>query len=56
VGNVRGTGIGLAVVAELASVLGGRAWVEGREGPGSCFVVELSPWTARPDAARAVEA
>jgi len=56
VGNVCGTGIGLAVVAELASVLGGRAWVEGREGPGSCFVVELSPWTARPDAARAVEA
>jgi two-component system phosphate regulon sensor histidine kinase PhoR len=42
-GDVRGTGIGLAVVAELTSALGGRAWVEGRDGPGSRFVVELSP-------------
>jgi signal transduction histidine kinase len=52
-GDVRGSGIGLAVVAELASELGGRAWVEDADGRGSRFVVELSPWegpTAVPSA------
>jgi signal transduction histidine kinase len=42
-GHVRGTGIGLAVVAELAAALGGRAWVEDGDPRGSRFVVELTP-------------
>ncbi len=44
-GHVRGSGIGLAVVAELAGAVGGRAWVEDRDGPGSRFVVELVTWS-----------
>jgi signal transduction histidine kinase len=40
-GEVQGSGIGLAVVAELASSYGGRTWVEERIGGGSVFVVEL---------------
>ncbi len=39
--DVQGSGIGLAVVAELCSVYGGQAWVEEGEGGGSRFVVEL---------------
>lgn len=40
-GDVRGSGIGLAVVADLAARQGGRAWVEDGVGPGGRFVVEL---------------
>ncbi|MEX1256392.1 MAG: HAMP domain-containing sensor histidine kinase [Gemmatimonadota bacterium] len=36
-----GTGIGLSVVSELASLHEGRAWVEDAEGGGARFVVEL---------------
>lgn len=40
-GEVRGSGIGLAVVAELCSLYGGEAWVEDGDAGGSRFVVEL---------------
>jgi len=40
-GNIQGSGIGLAVVAELSSHFGGSAWVEEGEERGSRFVVEL---------------
>jgi signal transduction histidine kinase len=36
-----GTGLGLALVREVASNHGGRATLEDRPGPGSCFRVEL---------------
>ncbi|CAN5832043.1 HAMP domain-containing sensor histidine kinase [soil metagenome] len=36
-----GTGLGLALVAEHASALGGEAWVEDRPGGGARFVVEI---------------
>lgn len=39
--HVPGTGIGLSVVSELARLHAGRAWVEGEEGGGARFVVEL---------------
>jgi signal transduction histidine kinase len=38
---VTGTGIGLAVVRDLADLHGGRTWVEDAKGGGSRFVVEL---------------
>jgi len=40
-GSPRGTGLGLALVAEHVRLHGGRVWVEGRPGGGSRFVVEL---------------
>jgi len=40
-GDVRGSGIGLAVVADLAARQGGRAWVEDGVGRGGRFIVEL---------------
>ncbi len=40
-GAVAGAGIGLAVVAELAALHGGRAWVEEGTRGGARFVVEL---------------
>jgi len=46
---VAGAGIGLAVVRELASLHGGKAWVEDAPGGGARFVIEL------PEAWRAVE-
>ncbi len=46
-GKVPGSGIGLAVVSELASLHGGRVWVEGGPGGGARFVVEL-PLAERP--------
>ena len=36
-----GTGLGLSVVAELAGLLRGRAWVEDADGGGARFVVEV---------------
>ncbi len=39
--NRIGTGLGLALVAENASALGGEAWVEDRPGGGARFVVRL---------------
>jgi PAS domain S-box-containing protein len=44
-----GVGIGLAVVARFASLHGGRAWVQEREGGGASFRVWLP---AHPDVAR----
>jgi signal transduction histidine kinase len=40
--GARGTGIGLWVVARLAEVHGGRAWVEDRVGGGASFRVVIS--------------
>ena len=37
----RGTGLGLALVREHASLHGGRVWVDDREGGGAVFVVEV---------------
>jgi signal transduction histidine kinase len=39
--NIPGTGIGLSVVSDLASLYGGRVWVEGLPDQGATFVVEL---------------
>lgn len=39
--NRVGTGLGLALVAEHATALGGEAWVEDRRGGGARFVVRL---------------
>jgi signal transduction histidine kinase len=39
--RVPGSGIGLSVVRELASLHGGRVWVESDDGGGARFVVEL---------------
>ena len=36
-----GTGLGLALVAEHASALGGEAWVEDRPGGGARFIVDI---------------
>jgi signal transduction histidine kinase len=41
-GAVAGSGIGLAVVAQLVALHGGRAWAEDAPGKGARFVVELS--------------
>ena len=41
-GAVAGSGIGLAVVAQLVALHGGRAWAEEAPGRGARFVVELS--------------
>ena len=49
--EARGTGIGLWVVARLAEVNGGRAWVEERVGGGASFRVVLS--TTEPAEAKA---
>ncbi len=38
---IAGTGIGLAVVRELAALHGGRTWVESNNGSGARFVVEF---------------
>ena len=46
-----GVGVGLALVARFATLHGGRAWVEEREGGGASFHVSLSgpPEASRPD-------
>ena len=38
---IAGTGIGLAVVRELAALHGGRTWVESNNGSGARFIVEF---------------
>jgi len=40
-GEVQGSGIGLAVVAELCSAYSGRVWVEGGDDGGARFIVEV---------------
>ena len=37
----RGSGLGLALVAEHVSLHGGRVWVEDRDGGGALFIVEI---------------
>jgi signal transduction histidine kinase len=39
--EVPGSGLGLAVARRLTELQGGRIWVEGTPGSGSCFFVEL---------------
>ncbi|MGH9026937.1 MAG: ATP-binding protein [Acidimicrobiia bacterium] len=43
-GTTSGTGLGLALVAEHARAMHGRAWVEDTPGGGARFVLEV-PWT-----------
>jgi signal transduction histidine kinase len=47
-----GTGIGLALVQELARVHGGTVRVESREGKGSTFTVDIMPGHAHPATGR----
>jgi signal transduction histidine kinase len=47
-GGIGGTGLGLYIARELVRRVGGRVWVEGNEGPGSVFYVEI-PSTGAPD-------
>jgi PAS domain S-box-containing protein len=44
-GAVRGTGIGLSLVARFAELHGGRAWIDDREGGGAAFRVLLADAT-----------
>jgi signal transduction histidine kinase len=46
-GSLPGSGLGLSIVAETASSLGGRVWCEGAPGGGARFSVEL-PIAPRP--------
>jgi PAS domain S-box-containing protein len=48
-GAAGGLGIGLSVVARLAALHGGRAWVEERPGGGAAFRVLLPAWEADHD-------
>ncbi|MBI4728338.1 MAG: HAMP domain-containing histidine kinase [Acidobacteria bacterium] len=47
-----GTGIGLSLVARLAELHGGRAWVQDRPGGGASFRVSLPGWPRREHRAR----
>jgi len=46
-GNIRGTGLGLAVCRLLAGKMGGRVGVESKPGEGSCFWAEIPFVTLR---------
>jgi signal transduction histidine kinase/CheY-like chemotaxis protein/HPt (histidine-containing phosphotransfer) domain-containing protein len=48
-GNIRGTGLGLAVCRLLANKMGGRVGVDSKPGEGSCFWAEI-PFVAMNDA------
>jgi two-component system OmpR family sensor kinase len=50
-GRSLGTGIGLAIVRELAAAMGGQTWVEPTDGPGATFVVRLPILRGEPSAA-----
>jgi signal transduction histidine kinase len=49
-GEIQGSGIGLAVVAELCAGYGGRAWVEDGKVAGARFVIELPGAASSPGA------
>ena len=54
---VAGSGIGLAVVAELVALQGGRAWIDDvPDAPGARFVVELPLTRVRAEEALALRA
>jgi len=48
-GQIRGSGIGLSVVAELAQASGGTAWVEEGRGGSARFVIRLPVYSEAPD-------
>ncbi|GJM17835.1 MAG: hypothetical protein DHS20C14_00480 [Phycisphaeraceae bacterium] len=50
-----GTGVGLAIVRQVAESLGGRAWVESEEGQGATFWVSLGHTSTQPETASACE-
>jgi signal transduction histidine kinase/DNA-binding NarL/FixJ family response regulator len=52
-GNIRGTGLGLAVCRLLAGKMGGRVGVDSKPGEGSCFWAEIPFVTYRESAAAA---
>jgi len=51
-GNIRGTGLGLAVCRLLAGKMGGRVGVDSKPGEGSCFWAEI-PFVTMRDAVKA---
>lgn len=52
--KAEGTGLGLAVVRQLAELHGGTVAMSSKAGQGSCFCVWLPLWEAEPGAAAAV--
>lgn len=44
--EIEGSGAGLAIVKSVAERYGGRAWVEDREGGGSCFYITFKSFAA----------
>jgi two-component system OmpR family sensor kinase len=40
-GGERGVGLGLPIARQIVLAHGGKMWVEGQSGPGSCFLVKL---------------
>lgn len=41
--SYEGSGLGLAIVHKIGQILGGRTWVESKEGAGSTFYFEVEP-------------